>query len=243
MYPVSGIYFLKLEKSTISLLRAIIWEEVYTLGKSINWSDSPSSSTLFIITTSNLSISNKSPVIVVWPPIKGNDIPINDHIGKLYKIDNNKKITIVESGLGIPNTFIWSPDNTKFYFTDTLDGNILKYEYELQEGKISNKKNFAKFHRGFPDGSTIDTDGCIWNCRYGGSCVVRFDPNGNVDQVFEMPVKNITNCIFGGNDMKTLFITTALNNGKDQHELDGSVFALNLNYEGLEDHQSKIEIK
>ena len=174
---------------------------------------------------------------------KGNDIPINDHIGKLYKVDNNKKITIVESGLGIPNTFIWSPDNTKFYFTDTLDGNILKYEYELQEGKISNKQNFAKFDRGFPDGSTIDTDGCIWNCRYGGSCVVRFDPNGNVDQVFEMPVKNITNCIFGGNDMRTLFITTASNNGNDQHELDGSVFALNLNYEGLEDHQSKIEIQ
>ena len=174
--------------------------------------------------------------------LNGNDIPIKDYIGKLYKVDIDKKITIVDEGLGIPNTFIWSPDNKKFYFTDTLKENILTYEYDLHSGQLSNKKHFAKFYRGFPDGSTIDTDGCIWNCRYGGSCIVRFDPKGKVDQIIEMPVKNITNCIFGGRDMKTLFITTASNKDNEEHELDGSVFALNLNYQGLEDHKSKINI-
>lgn len=174
--------------------------------------------------------------------LNGNDIPVRDFIGKLYKIDIDKTVTIMEDGLGIPNTFIWSPDNKNFYFTDTLKGNIIKYSYDLQSGNLSNKKKFAKFDRGFPDGSTIDTDGCIWNCRYGGSCIVRFDPNGNVDQVIEMPVKNVTNCTFGGNDMKTLFITSACNKKNDQHELDGSVFAINLNYQGLEDHKSNLLI-
>ena len=117
---------------------------------------------------------------------------------------------------------------------------ILNYSFNLAEGELSKKNKFSSFDRGFPDGSTIDTDGCLWNCRWGGSCIVRFKPDGNVDQIIEMPVQNITNCVFGGKDMKTLFITTASNKGENQNDLDGSLFAVNLNYQGLEDNKSKI---
>ena len=172
----------------------------------------------------------------------GNDIPIKNNIGKLYKIDLNNKVNIVEESLGIPNTFVWSPDNSKFYFTDTLNGTILSYDFDLESGLLSNKKDFASFNRGLPDGSTIDADGCIWNCRWGGSCLVRFTPKGKIDQVVEMPVQNITNCVFGGSDMKTLFITTASNNDKNESELDGSLFAINMNYQGLEDNKSKLQL-
>ena len=172
----------------------------------------------------------------------GKSIPLEENIGKLYKVDTNKKISVVEEGLGIPNTFVWSPDNTNFYFTDTLNGTILSYDFELESGELSNKKNFATFDRGHPDGSTIDTDGCVWNCRWGGSCIVRFTPSGKVDQIIEMPVQNITNCIFGGSDMKTLFITTASNEGKNKNDLDGSLFSIDLNYQGIEDNKSKLEL-
>ena len=170
----------------------------------------------------------------------GNGIPIKENIGKLYKVDTNKKISVIEEDLGIPNTFVWSPDNKNFYFTDTLNGTILSYSFELESGELSNKKNFATFDRGHPDGSTIDTDGCVWNCRWGGSCIVRFTPSGKVDQIIEMPVQNITNCVFGGKDMKTLFITTASNENKNN--LDGSLFSINLNYQGIEDNKSKLEL-
>ena len=172
----------------------------------------------------------------------GESIPIKENIGKLYRVDKDNIITTVEDNLGIPNTFVWSPDNKNFYFTDTLDGNIMKYDYDVETGNLSNKQFFANFDRGFPDGSTMDTDGCLWNCRWGGSCVVRYTPTGEVDQVIEMPVENITNCVFGGKDLKTLFITSANNPGKNQHELDGSLFSVNLNYQGLEDHKSKIQL-
>ena len=170
----------------------------------------------------------------------GNDVPIKDNIGKLYKVDIDKTISIVEEGLAIPNTFVWSPDNSIFYFTDTLSGSIFNYDFNLEQGELTNKKKFASYDRGFPDGSTIDTDGCLWNCRWGGSCIVRFTPNGKVDHVIEMPVQNITNCIFGGKDMKTLFITTASNIGKNQNDLDGNLFAISLNYQGIEDNKSKL---
>ena len=52
----------------------------------------------------------------------------------------------------------------------------------------------------------MDADGFLWNCRWGGSCVVRFNHKGEVDTVIEMPVPNITSCTFGGKDLKTLLL-------------------------------------
>ena len=103
---------------------------------------------------------------------------------------------------------------------------------------LSDKKKFFDFNRGAPDGSTIDSDGFIWNCRWGGSCVVKIDPKGRVDQIYQLPVENVTNCVFGGSDLKTLFITTANNSGKNKY--DGSLFALNVTTPGIEDNKFKI---
>ncbi len=162
---------------------------------------------------------------------------LNAKSGSLYCLSDNK-INIVEKNLGIPNTFVWSPDNTKFYFADTVEGSLLEYKFNLDEGILSDKKNFFNFDRGAPDGSTIDSEGFIWNCRWGGSCVVKIDPKGRVDQIYELPVENVTNCVFGGNDLKTLFITTA--NNSDKNKYDGSLFALNVNTPGIEDNKFKI---
>jgi len=157
--------------------------------------------------------------------------------GNLYCLSGNQ-LNVVEKNLGIPNTFVWSPDNSKFYFADTIDGSLLEYKFSLDEGILSDKKNFFNFDRGAPDGSTIDSEGFIWNCRWGGSCVVKIDPKGRVDQIYELPVENVTNCVFGGNDLKTLFITTA--NNSDKNKYDGSLFALNVNTPGIEDNKFKI---
>jgi len=157
--------------------------------------------------------------------------------GNLYCLSGNQ-LNVVEKNLGIPNTFVWSPDNSKFYFADTIDGSLLEYKFNLDEGILLDKKNFFNFDRGAPDGSTIDSEGFIWNCRWGGSCVVKIDPKGRVDQIYELPVENVTNCVFGGNDLKTLFITTA--NNSDKNEYDGSLFALNVNTPGIEDNKFKI---
>ena len=162
---------------------------------------------------------------------------LNTKSGNLYCLSGNQ-LNVVEKNLGIPNTFVWSPDNSKFYFADTIDGSLLEYKFNLDEGILLDKKNFFNFDRGAPDGSTIDSEGFIWNCRWGGSCVVKIDPKGRVDQIYELPVENVTNCVFGGNDLKTLFITTA--NNSDKNKYDGSLFALNVNTPGIEDNKFKI---
>ena len=57
-----------------------------------------------------------------------------------------------------------------------------------------------------------------------------------------MPVHYITICVFGGIDMKSLFITTASNDGTNKNNLDGSLFSINLNYQCIEDNKSKLEL-
>ncbi len=171
---------------------------------------------------------------------EGQDIPITKNSGSLYRLNTDLTLDKIESNLGIPNTFIWNPDNTKFYFTDSMEGIIYSYDFNEKSGEITNKTNFATFNRGVPDGSTMDNEGFVWNCRWGGSCVVRFDPLGRVDRVLEVPVENVTNCVFGGKDLKTLFITTARQGlskeNVKKNPYAGSLFAIDLSIKGMEDN-------
>jgi len=111
----------------------------------------------------------------------------------------------------------------------------------IAQPKISNKQEFAKHDRGYPDGSTVDSEGGLWSCRWGGSCVIRFDPNGKVDEIVEVPVESVTCCTFGGENLDTLFITTA-RWGMTQEQIDnnpsaGGLFSIKPGVIGLADNQ------
>jgi sugar lactone lactonase YvrE len=136
-------------------------------------------------------------------------IAIIESAGSLFRLDPDMTISRHETGIMIANTVCWSPDNRTMYFCDTATGVINAYDYDLDDGKISNKRPFATFDRGDPDGSTVDADGCLWNCRWDGGCVVRFTPRGEVDMVVDVPVLKPTSCAFGGPDLADLYITTA----------------------------------
>src|SRR2546427_10641436 len=70
-----------------------------------------------------------------------------------------------------------------------------------------------------PDGSTVDSAGYLWNCRFFGGCIVRVAPDGQIDRVVEMPAKNITTCTFGGPDRKTLYVTIASIQAPNTHSI------------------------
>ena len=169
------------------------------------------------------------------------DIAITENSGSLYCINHDLSFNKFEDNIGVSNTLAWSPDNTKFYFTDTLTGIIFSYDFDLEKGEISNKKEFAKHERGYPDGSTVDSEGGLWSCRWGGSCVIRFDPDGKVDEIVEVPVESVTSCTFGGENLDTLFITTA-RWGMTQEQIDnkpsaGGLFSVKPGVTGIADNQ------
>lgn len=158
--------------------------------------------------------------------------------GALFRIDPDGTGTEIETGLGIANTFAWSPDETQFYFAETLDGSIYVYDFDADSGTISGKRLFAQTAgRGLPDGSCVDVDGCLWNARFGGGCIIRYRPDGAIDRILEMPVPNITSCTFIGDSLDRLAITTARFGMTDaeraQYPQAGHLFVADVGTQGL----------
>ena len=155
--------------------------------------------------------------------------------GVLFRIDPDGTVGEWKRDIGISNTLAWSPDRTRFYFADTLANRVWVYCYGETTGAITDERVFFEdFSRGAPDGSSMDTEGYLWNCRYGGKCIVRMAPDGIIDRIIEMPVSNITSCTFGGPDYRTLYITTA---SKTNERLSGGLFALRTDVPGLPENR------
>lgn len=151
--------------------------------------------------------------------------------GVLYRIDPNGRAQIWKEGIGISNTIVWSPDHKQFYFADTLANCIYSYSYDETQGSISEERQLLCFDRGVPDGSAIDAEGFIWNCRYQGQCIIRIAPNGEVAEVHELPFLKPTTCCFGGQDLSTLYVTSA----SSQDRLAGCLFALDTKARGIQE--------
>jgi len=158
--------------------------------------------------------------------------------GALYCIECEGSFTERKRGIGIANTLAWSPDAARFYFADTLENTIFAYDYDARSGAIGGERSFlANFPRGAPDGSAVDSEGYLWNCRYGGSCVVRVAPDGSIDRIVEMPVLNLTSCTFGGPDLRTLYITSAGLDAPASDRLGGGLFAIQTDVPGLAENR------
>lgn len=157
----------------------------------------------------------------------GSSSPAGGQDGSLVRLDPQGAVTAWRHGIGISNTLAWSPDRRRFYTGDTLANVIWVYDYDSATGAISNERPFLEgFARGFPDGSAVDSAGYLWNCRFYGNCIVRVAPDGQIDRVIEMPVQNITTCVFGGPALTTLFVTTARAEAPPGDRLAGSLFSI-----------------
>ena len=93
---------------------------------------------------------------------------------------------------------------------------------------------------GDKDGSTVDSEGYLWNCRFFGGCIVRAAPDGAIDRVVEMPVQNITTCTFGGPGLKTLYVTTARIEAPPGDRLAGGLFAIPTEVAGQPENQFQV---
>lgn len=177
----------------------------------------------------------------VAPDGSGVDITDNQ-AGTLYRVDGKGGVTTIKSAIGITNTMCWDVARKRFYTGDTMKNEIWQFDYDPATGAVSNDRPwFSGFDRGSPDGSQIDREGHVWNCRYHGSCVVRVSPEGKVAGILDMPVSNITNCTFGGPDLKTLFITTAQGGDGPLERLAGGLFAVQSDVPGVAENVFRLD--
>ncbi|MCK0158255.1 SMP-30/gluconolactonase/LRE family protein [Cellulophaga sp. F20128] len=169
--------------------------------------------------------------------------------GNLYCVEPNKKISIKLKGVSISNGLAWSIDKKTMYFIDTAIRSIYAFDFD-NKSKISNQRILVTIPKQFgsPDGMTIDNKGNLWVAMWGGACVLCINPeSGLILEKVEVDAPLVTSCVFGGQNMDILFITTAREGLKtkelEKYPYSGSIFSFRTNVNGLKPNRFIINSK
>lgn len=159
----------------------------------------------------------------------------------LYRIESGTAIAQLDS-VTISNGIVWSQDNKTMYYIDTPHENVKAYDFDLENGTISNERVVIEIGGlGFPDGMAIDAEGMLWIALWNGNSVARWNPQtGELIGKVEVPAHNITSCAFVGQQLDSLIITSARVDMNDaervKYPLAGSLFVVVPGVRGVRSH-------
>lgn len=161
----------------------------------------------------------------------------------LYRLDPGGELTVVLPERTISNGIGWDPDGVTMYYIDSTTQRVVEFDYDLDTGELGQERLFAEIDPvdGLPDGLTVDTEGCVWVCLFGGGRIRRYRPDGALDQEIVLPLTNPTCPAFGGADLSTLFVTTARHRLTEEQlirePLAGALLQLDVGVTGLPAHR------
>ena len=145
-------------------------------------------------------------------------------IGRLFRIGAGLDASVAPVGARLSNGLCLSPDGRHLYLSKTFEREIRRFELDQATGALSGERVLVSYDAtpGRPDGCTVAADGSLWSARVGGGRIDRFDGEGESLGFLALPTSHPTHCIFGGADMKTLFVTTSRFGEEfaDQHKDD-----------------------
>ena len=132
----------------------------------------------------------------------------------------------------IPNAICFAPDGRAAHFADTATGRVCKVALDAQGWPVGEPEVWLDLARAGlnPDGAVIDAEGRFWNAQWGAGRVAAYAPDGTLVQTVETPGAPQSSCpAFGGAELTTLYVTTALENmdaaARAKHPASGQVFA------------------
>jgi sugar lactone lactonase YvrE/enterochelin esterase-like enzyme len=158
---------------------------------------------------------------VIAEDVNSNDIAVNSR-GEIWFSDpphkqvwfidakGNKRV-VVSQGIEFPNGVRLSPDQSLLYVADMLTRTVWSFQIQ-PDGGLANGEPFSRLElfadsaRAFADGMTVDTDGYLYVTSEAGLQVC--DPPGRVVAILNKPQNQwLSNAVFGGPDLKTLYVT------------------------------------
>lgn len=162
--------------------------------------------------------------------------------GALYRYSAHAGLERVLSGVTLSNGLGWTPDGRGMYYIDSPSYQVDLFDFDVVTGELSGRKRFASIDssEGVPDGLAVDNEGGVWVALYRGGVVRRYNPDGSFDRVLTLPVDTVTACCFGGEDGRSLYVTTASMGltpaERRQQPLAGSVFVTDAGVSGPAAH-------
>lgn len=129
----------------------------------------------------------------------------------LYRIDPDGTTTVVLRDVTVSNGLDWSPDGNTVYYVDSATQGIDAFDFDPASGAFANRRRLVTIppESGTPDGLTVDGAGRIWVALWDGAAVRCYTPEGELDDVVELPTRRVTACTFGGAGLDELFISTS----------------------------------
>jgi len=160
--------------------------------------------------------------------------------GALYSYSPDGTLKTLVSGVRISNGLAWSQDHKTMYYIDTPTFSVMAYDYDLVSGEIANPRLAVSIppRLGFPDGMTSDSAGRLWIALWGGAAVTVWEPEkGQLLEKIAIPAKNVTACVFGGDNGTDLFVTSARKGlttaDLTEYPLTGGLFRIQTDIEGM----------
>jgi sugar lactone lactonase YvrE len=125
----------------------------------------------------------------------------------------------------------------RFFLSHSQEGKIFVFDLDAASGRLLSRKEFAAVPTalGVPDGAALDEEGCYWCAIHGGGRIHRYGPDGSLDRAILLEVSQPTMCAFGGQDLETLYVTSA-SEGVPYEALAGSVLRLRPGVKGIQRH-------
>lgn len=178
----------------------------------------------------------------LWAGTMVEDSDLATHSGRMYCLHANLSVSRGIGGLSIPNSLCWSPSGDTVYHTDTPTRRINKHSYNTHTGEWGVAEELLRTEPGcFPDGSIVDRDGYLWNAQWGASQVVRYSPDGAVDQVVKIPTSQPTCVAFAGPELNLLVVTSARQDLLAPDAQAGNVFIYQTDYQGIAEQAFIVE--
>lgn len=160
--------------------------------------------------------------------------------GSLYSLERDGKLHRLLPGISVSNGMTWSPDFKTFYYIDTPTRKVMAYDYDLTTGRIANPRIALRV--ALADGMTSDQEGRLWIALWGTAEIMIWDPKtGKTVETIALPAVHVTSCVFGGQNLNELYVTTAWR-GADSTRLNrypasGGLFRLNTNVVGMPSYE------
>ena len=165
--------------------------------------------------------------------------------GRFYRVADGRADEAELPPVTITNGPAFSPDGGTIYWVDTL-GRTIHAADVAADGRVSGSRPFVTIAEGegYPDGPTVDSEGCVWIGLYSGWSARRYSPAGELLREVRFPVANVTKIAFGGDDSRTAYATTA-RQGLSAAELEqqpdaGALFAFEVDVPGMASVRARI---
>ncbi|MFB9520372.1 SMP-30/gluconolactonase/LRE family protein [Streptomyces cremeus] len=147
--------------------------------------------------------------------------------GHLVRVDAaTAEPTALFPSVTVSNGIGWCPLSPRVYYVDSPTRRV--DVCDVADHLPVNRRPFVEIEpgAGFPDGLTVDAEGCVWVALWDGGQLRRYTPDGRLDRTVRLPVPRPTACAFGGPDLRDLYITTARSARRPAHPLAGSLLVL-----------------